>query len=182
MNVEVVPHNPLWQTVFQEESAKIAAAMGDNCVAIHHIDSTSIPTIYAKPIIDMLVEVKNIMDVDVQKTVLEQLGYEAMGEFGIPGRRYFRKHNSAGIRTHHIHAFQTGSEEITRHLAFRDYMIAHPVDAQQYSNLKRLLAKKYPQDIDQYMDGKDAFIRDIDCKVAHNGVTPKGLSNTVKSA
>uniref|UniRef100_A0A832H4Q3 GrpB family protein n=1 Tax=Oscillatoriales cyanobacterium SpSt-402 TaxID=2282168 RepID=A0A832H4Q3_9CYAN len=166
MKVEVVPHNPMWQKAFQDESQRIAVAMNENVVAIHHIGSTSIPTIYAKPIIDLLVEVKTITVVDVQKAALETLGYEMMGEFGIPGRRYLRKHNSVGVRTHHIHTFQVGSPEIVRHLAFRDYLLAHPDEAQTYSNLKRVLAEKYPQDIEQYMDGKDTFIKEIDRKAA----------------
>ena len=87
-----------------------------------------------------------------------------MGEFGIAGRRYFRKDNQEGVRTHHIHAFTVDSDQVKRHLAFRDYMMAHPVDAQRYSELKRRLAKKYPTNIDGYMDGKDGFIREIDKK------------------
>lgn len=87
-----------------------------------------------------------------------------MGEFGIPGRRYFRKDNQDGDRTHHLHIFEAGSAEVVRHLTFRDYMIAHPQDAQKYSELKHELAKKHPQNIDGYMDGKDGFIKAMDEK------------------
>jgi GrpB-like predicted nucleotidyltransferase (UPF0157 family) len=97
---------------------------------------------------------------------MESLGYEVMGEYGIPGRRYFRKDNREGIRTHHIHAFEAGSAEVERHLAFRDYMIAHPVDAQRYSELKRKLAEEHPQNMDGYMDGKDGFIKEMDRRAA----------------
>jgi GrpB-like predicted nucleotidyltransferase (UPF0157 family) len=135
-------------------------------VAIHHIGSTAIPQIHAKPIIDMLVEVKDITKIDVQSSALEALGYEAMGEFGISGRRFFRKGNEAGIRTHHLHGFEVNSAQIERHLAFRDYMISHPEDAQQYSELKRELANKYHDNIQGYMDGKDGFIKEIDLKAA----------------
>lgn len=154
----------MWREAFAKESKQVAVAMGENVVAIHHIGSMAIPSIYAKPIIDLLVEVKKITKVDEQNAVMETLDYEAMGELGIPGRRYFRKHNAAGVRTHHIHAFEAGSVEVKRHLAFRDYMIAHPEDAQKYSELKRVLAKKYPQDIYGYMDGKDGFIREMERK------------------
>ena len=97
---------------------------------------------------------------------MESLGYEAMGEYGIPGRRYFRKDNREGVRTHHVHAFRAGSEEAGRHLAFRDYMIAHPLEAQRYSELKRRLAEEHPQSPDGYMDGKDGFIKEIDRRAA----------------
>ena len=81
-------------------------------------------------------------------------------------RRYFRKDNQEGIRTYQIHVFEAGSAQIDRHLAFRDYIIAHPVEAQRYSELKRRLAQEHPQSMDGYMDGKDGFIKETDQKAA----------------
>ncbi len=164
--VEVVPHDPKWQDAFRMESKHIADALGENFVKIHHIGSTAIPGIYAKPIIDILVEVKDITKVDEQSSAMESLGYEVMGEYGIPNRRFFRKDNQAGVRTHHIHIFEVGSAQVERHLAFRDYMITHPEAAQRYSELKRELAREHPQNIDGYMDGKDGFIKEMDRKAA----------------
>ncbi|MBE9188013.1 GrpB family protein [Microcoleus sp. LEGE 07076] len=164
--VEVVPHDRSWRDAFETESKQIALALTENAIAIHHIGSTAIPQIQAKPIIDMLVEVKDIMKVDAQSSGVEALGYEAMGEFGIPGRRFFRKSNELGIRTHHIHTFEVNSAQIYRHLAFRDYLISHPEDGQQYSELKRKLANTYHDNIQGYMDGKDGFIKEIDRKAA----------------
>jgi GrpB-like predicted nucleotidyltransferase (UPF0157 family) len=164
--VEVVPHNPQWRDAFEAEAGHVAAALGENAAAIHHIGSTAIPNIYAKPVIDMLVEVKDITVLDGQSSAMESLGYEVMGEFGIPGRRYFRKETPEGIRTHQIHAFEAGSAEAKRHLAFRDYMIAHPGEALMYSELKRKLAEEHPLNIDGYIDGKDAFIKEIDRRAA----------------
>jgi GrpB-like predicted nucleotidyltransferase (UPF0157 family) len=164
--VEVVPHNPQWRDAFEAEAKHVAVALGENVVAIYHIGSTAIPNIYAKPIVDLLVEVRDITEVDGQSSAMKSLGYEVMGEYGIPGRRYFRKDNQEGIRTQHIHAFEAGSAEVERHLAFRDYMIAHPGDAQKYSELKRKLAEQHPQSIDAYMDGKDGFIKEMDRRAA----------------
>jgi|SRR6476661_7546412 len=164
--VEVVPHDPTWRGAFETESKQIALALGENVIAIHHIGSTAIPQIHAKPIIDMLVEVKDILKIDTHSSEMEALGYQAMGEFGISGRRFFRKGNEAGIRTHHLHGFEVNSAQIERHLAFRDYMIAHSEAAQEYSELKRKLAQKYFDNIQAYMDGKDGFIKEIDLKAA----------------
>ena len=164
--VKVVPHDPQWREAFKIESERVTAALGENVVTVHHVGSTAIPGIYAKPIIDLLVEVKDIALIDEQSSSMESLGYEAMGEFGIAGRRYFRKDSQEGVRTHHVHIFEFGSEQVERHLAFRDYMIAHPEEAQKYSELKRELAREYPTSIEQYMDGKDGFIRAIDRKAA----------------
>ena len=166
MKVEVVPHDPLWRDAFEAEAKLVAAALGDNVAAVHHVGSTAIPDIYAKPVIDLLVEVLDIAGVDARSPAMESLGYEVMGEYGIPGRRYFRKDDREGVRTHHIHAFESGSAEVERHLAFRDYMTAHPLDAQRYSELKRKLAEENPQSMDGYMDGKDAFIKEMDRRAA----------------
>jgi GrpB-like predicted nucleotidyltransferase (UPF0157 family) len=164
--VEVVPHDRQWRSIFHTESQYIANALGKNAIAIHHIGSTSIDTIYAKPIIDFLVEVKDINQVDDRNLAMESIGYEVMGEFGIEGRRYFRKDNQEGFRTHHIHTFEVNSAQITRHLAFRDYMRDHPDVAQKYSDLKRKLAAEYPNDITGYQAGKSEFIKEIDSQTS----------------
>jgi GrpB-like predicted nucleotidyltransferase (UPF0157 family) len=172
--VEVVPHNPRWPDAFEAEAEDVAAALGENVVAVHHIGSTAVPNIYAKPVIDLLVEVRDVAAVDGRGLAMGSLGYEVMGEFGIPGRRYFRKDNQEGIRTHQVHAFETGSAQVERHLAFRDYIIAHPGEARRYSELKRVLAEEHPQSMDGYMDGKDGFIKETDQKAARWRVSQGG--------
>ena len=164
--VEVVPHNPNWHSLFETESKQITLALGKNVIATHHIGSTSIETIYAKPIIDILVEVSSIAKVELENLAMQLLGYECLGEFGIKDRRFFLKDNLTGIRTHHIHVFEVDSVQVQRHLVFRDYLNAHPEDAQAYCGLKRLLASKYPLDIEKYMEGKNGFIQEIDRKAA----------------
>lgn len=139
--VEVVPHDPQWHDAFEAEAKRVGTALAENSVAIHHIGSTAIPNIHAKPVIDLLVEVRDLAKLDRQSSAMESLGYEVMGEFGIPGRRYFRKDDEEAIRTHQIHAFESSSREVERHLAFRDYLIANPEDAQEYSELKRKLTE-----------------------------------------
>lgn len=160
--IEVVPHSSQWIEEYRKEAKVICNIMDNEIVEIHHIGSTSIPNIYAKPVIDILIGVKDIENIDKYNKEMEKLGYIAKGENGIPGRRFFLK----GLynRTHHVHIFQAGSLEIKRHLNFRDYMIAHPKEAQQYEELKKELAVKFKYDIEGYCDGKNAFIKDIDNK------------------
>jgi len=160
--VVVEPHDPSWAGAFEAEAPQLLQALGSNLVACHHIGSTAIPGIYAKPIIDVLVEVVDIDAVDVQAPAMEALGYEAMGECGIAGRRFFRRNNASQVRTHHVHVFAEGTPGATRHIAFRDFMRAHPAHAREYSELKRGLASAHPQDIGQYMAGKDSFIKDME--------------------
>ena len=169
MNVQrvfLVPHDPRWAEEFSRESSVVAGAIGDLLIAMHHIGSTAIPGIDAKPIIDMLAVVSDVALLDESRPQMEALGYEAMGEFGISGRRYFRKNDACGNRTHQIHAFQTGSPQIERHLAFRDFLRAHPDRAKQYEALKRRLAELHPTDIASYTDGKDEFIKEMDARAA----------------
>ena len=158
--IEVVAYDPAWRSEFELEAKRIARSLGDIVVRIHHIGSTAIPGTFAKPIIDFLMEVEDIDELDQRSSSMEELGYEAMGEFGIPGRRYFRKGHASGVRRQHVHTFEIASPEIERHIAFRDYMIAHPAEAQRYGDLKRTLARQYPDDIEAYMDGKDAYIKE----------------------
>ena len=155
----VVPHDPKWAAAFTEAALEMAQAIGPNLVEVYHIGSTAIPGIYAKPIIDILAVVADITALDHRNAQMELIGYEAKGEFGIAGRRYFRRNNAEGLRTHQVHAFQSGTSDIQRHLAFRDFMRAHRQFARQYSELKIKLATAHPNDLEAYIDGKDGFIK-----------------------
>ena len=161
--IEVVPHNSNWSPLFKVEAEKIAAVLGQEVIAIHHIGSTAILTISAKPIIDLLVEVHRIEKIDDFNSAMMKLGYQPKGEYGIPGRRFFTKGGDT-TRSHHVHTFQTRNPEVERHLNFRDYLIGHPDAAQAYSDLKEKLAKQFPTDIEGYQEGKRGFIEEIDCR------------------
>jgi GrpB-like predicted nucleotidyltransferase (UPF0157 family) len=110
----------------------------------------------------MLGIVPTLEDLDVHALRLSALGYESLGEFGIPGRRYFRKDSPAGVRTHQLHAFAVGSPEIQRHLDFRNYLRAFPADAAAYAALKLDLARRCGSDTAAYSDGKTEFIREVE--------------------
>ena len=156
-----MPHSPGWAAGFRAEAQRLTAVLGEEVVAVHHIGSTAIPGISAKPIIDILLEVREVERLDDLGPEMAGLGYEGRGEFGLPGRRYFTK-TTDGRRTHQIHAYTTGNPELERHLAFRDFMISHPDNARSYSKLKEDLARAFPTDIEGYMDGKDVFIKEME--------------------
>jgi GrpB-like predicted nucleotidyltransferase (UPF0157 family)/GNAT superfamily N-acetyltransferase len=166
-NIEVVAYNPQWPKLFESEAKLIKQALGSNCITIHHIGSTSVPGLSAKPVIDMLPVVKDIQEVDKAKKAMESLGYEAKGEYGIAFRRYFQK--GKNIRTHNVHVYQEGDSEISRYLKFRDWMRSHADDAESYARLKIELAEKFPNDILLYCNGKDAFVASIDAKDGFDG-------------
>ncbi|MFO0870354.1 MAG: GrpB family protein [Pirellulales bacterium] len=164
MNVVVVPPNPGWAKAFEGEAQQIMAALGGIVEGIHHIGSTAIIGIPAKPVIDILLVVGDMEALDQRSPEMQYLGYEVMGEFGIPGRRYFRKDGPGGVRSHQVHAFHSTSDHVVRHLAFRDFMNANPNLATAYGELKVRLALEHPHDIQAYMLGKDAFIKENERK------------------
>src|SRR3954468_13316760 len=93
--VIVVPYDPLWPGEFERAAGEIVAAMGANLVGVHHIGSTSVPGLHAKPVIDLLAVVGDLAGVDRRSVEMTRLGYEGMGEFGIGGRRYFRRDDAS---------------------------------------------------------------------------------------
>ena len=150
MRVIVTEYQPAWVEQFEEEAQALKQILKENCLKVEHIGSTSVPNLAAKPIIDFLVIVEEIEKVDLLQ-----------GEFGLSGRRYLRK----GLikRTHHVHIYQfDNTQEILRHLAFRNYLRENPAIATTYGILKKQLAQAHPDSIDKYMDGKDAFIKKIE--------------------
>ncbi|PGM95149.1 GrpB family protein [Bacillus cereus] len=160
--IVVVPHENHWSEKFQMEAERLKLAMPE-AVEIHHIGSTSVPGLAAKPIIDMIMEVESIDRVDRWNERFKELGYIVKGENGISRRRYFI-HGTEEKRSYHLHVFEKGNTEIVRHLAFRDYMMAHCEEAKAYAILKRELAEKYTYDGTLYTEGKNEFVRNIDEK------------------
>ena len=160
-HVVVSAYDPRRKEMFLAEAETIEAILGENCIAVHHIGSTAVEGLAAKPVIDIMPVVKDLSATDACRAAFEKIGYEWMGEFGIAGRRYLRK--GGDERTHQIHIFaQTDTYNITRHLAVRDYLRAHPDEAAAYAALKIRLAAEYPYDIEGYCDGKEAFVRALE--------------------
>lgn len=162
MKIEVVEYDPIWKVKYETEAARLKEILKDILISIDHIGSTSVEGLAAKPIIDILPVVSDIIRVDDYNAEFEALGYECMGEFGIPGRRYFRK-GGEEHRAFHIHIFGRDSiHDISRHLAVRDFLRTHKEVADDYGDLKKKLALRFREDIDGYCDGKDAFVKNLE--------------------
>lgn len=120
-HVRVVPPDPAWAEGYRRERALLMPVFGPLLVELHHIGSTAVEGLWAKPILDLMPVVTSLEAVDRLDPELEALGYQCMGEFGIPGRRYFRK--GGDHRTHQLHVFQAGDRKnILRHLAVRGHL------------------------------------------------------------
>lgn len=155
----VTSYNLDWPQIFEQEASKIKEVLGSNCIAIHHVGSTSVPGLSAKPVIDMIGVVKNPVKVIAP---LESLGFKYKGEYNIPMRFYFNR--SEGVKTN-LHIYEEDHPEIELNLLFRDYLRQHPNARDEYSKLKEDLLKEkssYEKNnslFTGYNLGKDAFIR-----------------------
>lgn len=160
--VEVKPYNEQWLSMFEEEANILYKILDLEVIDIHHIGSTSVNGLKAKPIIDIMPVVKDINRIDKFNVSMMAIGYKPKGENGISNRRYFQK--GGDNRTHHVHIYQLGSSEINRHLAFRDYLRAHPDVAKKYGDLKEYLSQRFPYDIESYIKGKELLSLEIERK------------------
>lgn len=166
--VEITPHDTNWSTLFEDESAAIKEALGDNCIEIYHIGSTSVPNLPAKPVIDILPVVQDILNVDVSNARMEALGYDALGEAGILFRRFYKK--SKATIGFNVHIYEKNNPEIDRYIQFRDWLKTHSDDLKKYASLKQKLAALFPNDITLYCHGKTEFILSIEDKFGWRGL------------
>jgi len=156
--IVVVQYNPDWPAAFERIKAYLQPHIADLLVDIHHVGSTSVPGLSAKPIIDLDIEIPS-MDVfpDVVKR-LDKIGYRHQGNYGIEGREAFKRETLDDFMAHHMYVCPSCSDELKRHIKLRDYLRANPAKADEYGALKIANARKYGNDIDAYIEGKGAFI------------------------
>lgn len=158
--VIIVDYNPAWPEMFEQEKARLLAGAGQWIEDIQHVGSTSIPGLAAKPIIDIMIAIYDLADVQKCVAPIEKLGYDYLGEHGLPERHFFRKPRLDGWhkRTHHIHMVLKGSNQWINQVHFRDHLREHPDARQQYEKLKRELAEQYHNDRIAYTDAKQDFV------------------------
>lgn len=159
MKVRLSDFNQNWAVMFHEESQFLKTIFGDEIIGFEHFGSTSVHGIKAKPVIDMMCIVRNIEKIDSFNEKMLELGYDVAGEWGILGRRLFRK--GGENRTHHIHFYQLDNPQIERHLIFRDFLRNHPDEAARYSNFKEKLAERYENTSD-YSPAKKSFVKEME--------------------
>jgi GrpB-like predicted nucleotidyltransferase (UPF0157 family) len=154
-------YSPAWPADFAAEAARLRELVGAELLDAHHIGSTSVPGLAAKPVIDLIPLVREVSAMDRLSPRLAAAGYRAWGEYGIPGRRLFTKDHD-GARTHNLHFFAGGCPEVERHLAFAAYLRSHPAACREYEALKREAYAHHPADIAAYCDFKAAWIQRVE--------------------
>ena len=156
--VWLAPHDPVWAEMAAAEDARLASVLGDNLIAVHHIGSTAIPGIAAKPVVDLMPVVHSFEALETRRAAIEGLGYLWRGEFGIEGRRYCVLERY-GKRVFHVHFYQAGAAQIVTQLVFRDYMRTHRDEALAYETVKRAAADAHPENSLAYNNHKAGWIR-----------------------
>lgn len=157
----IVPHNPDWVRLFSAEEQLLADVLEEIATGIHHMGSTAIKNIPAKPIIDVLLEASSLDAIDDREKALALIGYVARGEYGIADRRYFKKIATDDAPAFHLHCYLAGSYQINRHLAFRDYLRLKPDIAAEYAHLKTDLTDKDGNLFSTYQAAKAPFVDGI---------------------
>ena len=156
--IEVVKYRKEWKQMFTEEKKRLRQIFGKDILDIQHIGSTAVEGLYAKPLIDILIVVDDFKILINYTVKLIQLGYEDKGEFGIKGRRFYRKGGDKNP-THNIHMYARADKNIIRYIAFREYLKTFPQTREEYSVIKKEAAKKNLFDIDGYMNFKNNFVK-----------------------
>jgi GrpB-like predicted nucleotidyltransferase (UPF0157 family) len=162
--VEIVDYDPRWPLLFDEEARRLRAILDPSLIAgLEHFGSTAIPGMSAKPIIDILIAVRSLAA--AQTTFVEalrNLDYVYWADNPKKDRMFFVKGMPpfGAKRSHHVHVTELHGEMWQR-LVFRDYLRAHPEEAEIYQRLKRRLAVEHQTDRDAYGDAKSAYVESV---------------------
>ena len=159
--VVVLPYDSGWKASFDAIKKEIEEALGDRILAVEHVGSTSVEGMSAKPCIDIDVVIEDYSVFEAVVKKLEAVGYIHEGDLGIKGREAFRYSDKPHLMTHHLYVCPKDSEELKRHVAFRDFLRNNPDSAAEYSKVKETAAAMYPHDIDKYMEYKSSCIKDL---------------------
>ena len=156
--VRLAPPDAAWADAFESERTRLAEALAGIAYAIHHVGSTSVPGLTAKPILDLAMGVDEA-DALVVRPPLEALGYEYRGDGGDDGGHLFVLLSAPQVRTHHLHVVRTGDPQLPRWLRLRDHLRVSASARERYARAKRDLAARHPDDRRAYTEGKTAIIR-----------------------
>lgn len=159
--VRLVPHDPRWAEAFRNAADQIVAATGVRSERIHHIGSTAVPELPAKPILDIALGMADSEDEDDLAAALVRVGYVDRGDGGDAIGRLLVWESAPEVRTIHVHILRDRSIWVRRHLAFREALRTSPELRRRYAHVKTELAERFLSDRESYTAGKEPVIQDI---------------------
>lgn len=160
-SVEVVPYSYTWAESYELIKAELLAAVGDSILGIEHVGSTAVEGLSAKPCIDIDIIIEDYSMLDTVINQLATIGYVHEGDLGIKDREAFKYTNKPHLENHHLYVCPKNSNELHRHITFRNYLKTHPEAVVKYSKIKEEAAKLFPNDIDQYIAYKTPCIEEL---------------------
>lgn len=158
--VELAEYNSNWKKEYEKEEKLLKEVLGDRIIEIHHIGSTSIEGLKAKPVIDILVVINSLDEITEIEEMLKPYDYENRGQQGVPDRYFFAK-SPEDARSHYIHFVEPNSKTYYNQVYFKKYLIEHPEYIKKYCDLKQELAEKYADERPKYTAGKNEFITSV---------------------
>ena len=167
-HVIVEPYNEIWKADFAAIRDELESVLKDLVLRIEHVGSTSVEGLSAKPVIDIDVVIQDRSVLPDVISALQMIGYSHEGDLGIPGREALKYEGKEHLRKHHLYVCSQDSEELRRHIAFRDYLRSNPDAVKEYSRIKEEGALLYPWDIDKYIEHKSPFIEMIYKRIGLN--------------
>lgn len=159
--VVVLPYNKQWKDDFEKIKSEIVNAISDLIIGVEHVGSTSVEGMSAKPCIDIDVIIKDYSVFDTIVSKLEMIGYIYEGNLGIEDREAFKYLNKSHLLTHHLYVCPQESEELYRHISFRDFLRNNVDAVKKYSSVKETAAQLFPNDIEKYMEYKSPCIEEL---------------------
>lgn len=158
--VELENYNPQWKEEYLTEEKLLKEVLKDRIIEIHHIGSTSIEGLKAKPVIDILVVIKSLEEIPEIESILADYDYSNRGQQGVSDRYFFAK-GPEDARSHYIHFVEPNSNTYYNQVYFKKYLIEHPEYIKKYCDLKTELAAKYADERPKYTQGKNEFITNV---------------------
>lgn len=155
MQVNIASHDETWAEAGNAAALEFAAATG---AELHHIGSTSVPGLAAKPTLDLLPLFSDLASMEAGQSAIRALVYDWLGPFGLPRRRYCRRMSRVGQLRVNAHCYVVGDIEAVRHIAYRDHLRIHPDRAAAYEIVKRTCAAQHALDGAAYGQCKSAWI------------------------
>ena len=159
--VVVLPYDVVWQSAFKKIKGEIEEAIGNLIFGIEHVGSTSVAGMSAKPCIDIDVIIKDYSVFDLLVSRLALIGYIHEGDLGIKDREAFKYTDKPHLQKHHLYVCPEHSRELSRHIAFRDFLRSDPEAVKKYSSVKETAARLFPDDIDKYIEYKSPCIKEL---------------------
>ena len=159
--VIVLPYDAKWKSDFENIKQEIEHAIGDLIVGVEHVGSTSVDGLSAKPCIDIDVVIKDYSVFDDVIDKLASIGYIHEGNLGIEDREAFKYLDKPHLQTHHLYVCPQHSEELHRHITFRDFLRKTPEAVKRYGVVKEKAAQLFPDDIEKYIAYKSPCIEEL---------------------